>query len=384
MSQPLCPQPVCLQPPCPYFNKCGGCTAQHIPYEIQLENKKKSLLTALGSGFSADRVKVFSGEEYHYRNRMDFIFHNSGLGFRKKGEWKTIIDIEECPISNLKLNALLGEVRDFFKAPDAFNVKNHAGTLRYAVIRAPTKSSSVSFVLSPESNRINEAIEKIREFSKTTTADNVLITYAPPDTDVSISDDFFAVKGSDTLKEILFGKEFSFSAQGFFQNNTAMAEKMHEYVSALLSSRVSETKSSHLLDLYGGVGAFGIINAPLFKSVTIVEEVKQCIDAANLNIKQNNTLNAKAVVLDAKQLNRLELPENLFVITDPPRSGMHPNTIKHLNRLRPKTIIYVSCNLTQLGKDIPKFQNYKIKSAALFDLFPQTVHCESIVELEII
>ena len=138
-----------------------------------------------------------------------------------------------------------------------------------------------------------------------------------------------------------------------------------------------------MLDLYAGVGAFGIINASLFKNVFIVESAKKSIECAEINIKENKVNNAEVFVLDAERISRLELPENLFVITDPPRSGMHHKTIEHLRRIAPKVIIYVSCNLQQLKKDISKFKEYKIKSAALFDLFPHTNHIEAVVELEL-
>jgi len=77
----------------------------------------------------------------------------------------------------------------------------------------------------------------------------------------------------------------------------------------------------------------------------------------------------------------MSLSSPLFVVTDPPRSGMDVKTIYHLNEVKPKVIIYISCNIEQLAKDLPKFKNYKLKSAALFDLFPQTPHCEGVVEL---
>ena len=83
------------------------------------------------------------------------------------------------------------------------------------------------------------------------------------------------------------------------------------------------------------------------------------------------------------KINKLNLEKikPLFVILDPPRSGMHQKTINHLNQLLPEVIIYISCNPQQLGKDIPRFRKYKIKSVALFDFFPQTFHSEVIAEL---
>lgn len=360
---------------CPYFNECGGCSLQHIDYVTQLDNKRSRLAQVI----SCEDIKVFSGNEYGYRNRMDFIFHSKGLGFRKKDKWQIIIDVDRCVISNEKINLLLNEVRSFFKHPDYFDLKKQTGSMKYCVIRATKESSSISFVLNEDSSTISEVIDKIKDFINITTADNIIVTYVPKQTDESISAEFYVEKGTDMLKGSLLGKTFLFSVQGFFQNNTEMAEKMHDYVNNLLKQY--NTKNAHLLDLYAGVGTFGIINSDLFKTVKVVESVKPCIDAANLNFKENNITNAEAILLDAEKIRRLTFLTPLYVITDPPRSGMHEKTIQHLRELKPEVIVYISCNIEQLGKDIPKFKGYKVKSAALFDLFPQTNHCEAIVEL---
>ena len=366
-----------IEPRCPYFGKCGGCTSQHIPYELQLENKKKVIARA--TAMPESEVQVFSGEPYNYRNRMDFIFRPGGLGFRKKGKWYESVGVEQCPISNEKLNQLLLEVNSAFKNIDSFDVKKHTGTFRYAVIRTPRKSSSISFVLNADSLRLKEAIEKIQEYAKISRADNILITRVPHNSDLSIGPDYFVVKGIEMLEEEFLGMSFKFHAQGFFQNNSMMAEQMHNYVNKLLMAY--DTKKSHLLDLYGGVGTFGIVNSKLFASTTIVEGVQECIAGADINIADNCSENVRAVLLDDKQLSRLPLKAPLFVITDPPRSGMHPKTIAALNALEPELIIYVSCNPQQLEKDLKHFKGYTIRSAALFDLFPHTPHMEGVVEL---
>lgn len=368
-------------PLCPYFGKCGGCSSQHIEYEQQLENKK--IVVARNTGVNIHTIKVFSDTPYNYRNRMDFIFHQRGLGLREKGNWRSVVDIEKCVISNDKLNQLLKEVRDYFKGVEAFDVQRKTGTYRYAVIRTPSNSSSISFVLNEDSNKTAEAIEKIKNYAKASSADSILVTYVPKDTDSSISEEFFVVKGSDMINEEFLDKTFEYSVQGFFQNNTVMAEKMHEYVNGLIRAHgIDYTQHLELLDLYAGVGTFGINNSHLFKKVYIVEGDKHCIDSAKVNIEKNHIKNAEAFLVDAASLKKLQLPQGLFVITDPPRSGMHPKTIEELNRLRPKHIIYVSCNVEQLGKDLKKFSKYTLKSVAMFDLFPQTPHIEAIVELE--
>ena len=360
---------------CYYFGKCGGCSAQHIPYKQQLDNKKKVL-----ESITNTKVEVFSSCPYSYRNRMDLIFHQKGLGFREKGKWWKVIDLKNCAISNERLNLLMQEVLEHFQDPDYFDLRKQTGAFRYAVIRTPSKSSSISFVLNADSSKIGAAITKITEFSKITTAENILVTYVPHKTDMSTSSDYFVVKGSDKLKETFLEKDFEFHAQGFFQNNTSMAEEMQKYVNKILKQY--DTKKSYLLDLYGGVGTFGIINSELFSKVTIIEFSKEAIDSAKRNIENNNIKNTEALVLDAKQIKKLQIEPD-FIITDPPRAGMHQRTIEYINAIKPKLIIYISCNPQQLKKELPKFKNYSINSAATFDLFPQTPHSEAIVELKL-
>lgn len=363
-----------VEPRCPYFGKCGGCSLQNIEYVYQLKDKKRALVDAARFG----DVEVFSDVDYEYRNRMDFVFHRTGLGLREKGNWKSVVDVKTCVIAEPKINELLNEIRDYFREVDYFDVNKKTGTFRYAVIRTAI-DSSISFVLNEDSSRLSQAIEKIKEFAEKTSADNVVVTYVPANTDVTVGSEFFVLKGEDNLHETHLGKKFSYSVQGFFQNNHKMAEKMQKYVHELLSKY--ETKKAHLLDLYGGVGTFGIMNSEIFKTTQTVEAVKECTDSANVNIENNDAKNVKAITLDAKNIRRLKLESPLFVITDPPRSGMDEKTIQHLNLIKPELIIYISCNVEQLRKDIPKLKNHEVKSAALFDLFPQTPHSEAVVEL---
>lgn len=364
------------EPKCPYFNKCGGCQAQHIEYEVQLKNKAQQLRLAT----KVEEPLIFSADPYEYRNRMDLVFTNMGLGFRQKGKWNKFVPVKHCAISNPRLNELLDEVHRHFPEHevDYFNLNSQQGTYKYCVIRTPCNDSSLSFVLNQDSSKLAIAVEKIKQFAEVTSAKNVIITYVNKKTDMSISEEYAVIKGSDNLKANYMNKDFEFNVQGFFQNNDVMAEKMQNYVHSLLAKY--PTKGTNLLDLYGGVGTFGIINSDLFESTTIAENFKGSIDSAQLNIKSNQA-NAHAYVLDAQQIQKLDLRQPLYIITDPPRSGMTNRAISKVVGLEPKAIIYISCNLKQLRKEIPRFKGYEVKSAAMFDLFPHTNHAEGIVEL---
>lgn len=363
------------EPLCKYFGKCSGCSLQHLEYPVQLDMKRKNLAHAV----NFNEIRLFSSNAYGYRNRLDMIFYEDGIGLRMKSKAGRIIGIEGCAIANEKINLLIREARAFFKGVDYFDFKSRRGTFRYAVIRTSRKESSISFVLNEESTKLRESIEKVKDFASVTTADSVLVAYVPAKSDCSLSNNFFVVKGIDLLKELILGREFFYSVQGFFQNNTEMAEKMNGYCHKLLQEY--NTKDASLLDLYGGVGVFGITNAGLFHDITTVESDNLSISAANINLQRNSIEKARVINLDAEHLKRVDFSRPLFVIADPPRTGMHPKAIEHLKNLKPEVILYVSCNIRQLGKDVLKFKGYKIKSAAMFDLFPQTEHTEAVVEL---
>ena len=365
------------KPMCSVFGKCGGCSFQDIPYQEQLDRKKDILEKA--TGFS--EIKVMHDEPYSYRNRMDMIFHESGIGFRKKGTWDTAVDVRNCPISNERLNHFITEVRKFFsEKPDYFNLKTKEGTLRYAVIRTPGKSSSVNFVLNSASPKKQEALDDVRRFASLTKAENVLASIVHPNTDVSFSDEYLVIKGDGNLKEEILGKEFSFPVQGFFQNNTVMAERMHKHVRGILKEW--DRKVTTLVDMYSGVGVFGVINADLYDNVIAVEGDSELVRFASMNAAKNHVTKLIAQTLRDRDFRKLSLDGPVHMIADPPRAGLHPKAMKWLNSLKPDNIVYVSCNPRQLEKDIAGLKGYEIKSVALLDFFPQTPHIESIVELQ--
>ena len=160
------------QPLCPYFGTCAGCDTQHLEYEIQLKNKVKSL--SIFTNFPADKIEVFHDKEYHYRNRMDFVFQSDRLGLRAKSS--KIMDIENCPISNDRLNELLLETRIFFNKIKSYNLKPN--TFLYAVIRTPSMDSGISFAVNDGSSNKIKAVSLVKEFSKKSKAENIVIGYA--------------------------------------------------------------------------------------------------------------------------------------------------------------------------------------------------------------
>lgn len=385
---------ISQEPFCKHFGNCGGCTGQHLSYDKQLDNKRQLVIDHLQkNGFTLpSSIPIISHIDRHYRNRMDFTFSERGPSLRKKGHFAQLVPIDNCPISNAKLNALLSEVRTWFakhQEIEPFNHKSRLGTLKYATIRAAehTNSSSITFILNEDSTKVYAHTEAIKEFAKTTSATTICIGLVPAQTDASLLHDAYPVKGNMNMEEKLLGKTLQFSSQGFFQNNTVMAEKLLAYTRELVEQHKPKHEGKYppneiLIDLYGGAGTFGITLGDLFTKTVIIDTEGPNIHCAQDNLVQNN-IKGEAIVGDAATLSKLNLGSiKTTLLVDPPRSGMHPKVIKKINELKPDTLIYVSCNPMLMAKEIKNFKNYTLTDVAVFDLFPQTVHVEAVVRLQ--
>ena len=356
---------------CSYFGECGGCSLQNLSYDEQL--KKKINEVSILINYPKDKIKAYSGNEYGYRNRMDFLFDKGNIGFRRKGKWFSVIDVDSCPISNDVINKILKEVRSLKKIEG----------LRYAVIRATNIDSCVTFIVKDNFKNY----DLLKKFAEESAAKNILIGKTSKENEQSVSDNLKVIKGSQYLKEKINNFVFEFHSQGFFQSNSVVAEKLIDYVKSILR----KYKGGELLDLYGGVGLFGIVCSDLFDKVRIVESYNGSVECANRNIKRNKIDNANddsaidisAVCLDANKINEIVFGSDLKVIVDPPRIGMGYTAIQRVCEKKPKVIVYVSCSPSQLCQELVLFskQGYNIKSCAIFDMFPQTEHCEVVVEL---
>ena len=315
-----------------------------------------------------DRIESFSGRGEGYRNRVDLVFFDGGLGMRES--FDSFIDFEHVDSANERINTILSQIRERFVGFDPFIVRTKRGTMRYAVIRS-LDSDSVSFVLNRNGDtaRAKSAIE---EFARTSDVSNVLITYTDPESDVSFGSDFEVVKGSQLLEATLAGARLKVHVQGFFQTNLEMAEAMHRFIQECVSDA-----SGTLIDLYGGVGSFACTLGPSFEHVCVIESHEGSASIAGENLKTNN-VRGEAICADASTLERFS-SERLTVITDPPRSGMSEKAVRALALRRPERIVYISCNPLIAPRDLAYLKGYRITRVGVFDMFPGTDHFEMVV-----
>lgn len=188
------------------------------------------------------------------------------------------------------------------------------------------------------------------------------------------------LKGKDFFFEEILGQIFKITTFSFFQTNSFGAEVLYKIVRDF----VGDTKDKDVFDLYSGTGTIAQILAPVAKSVTGVEIVPEAVESAKINAALNLLSNCEFICGDVlKVLDDLKTKPDLIVL-DPPREGIHPKALTKIINYGVDTIVYVSCKPTSLARDLEMFNanGYRVVKAKCCDMFPWTVHVETVVKLK--
>lgn len=353
-------------PRCGHFGECGGCLFQDIKYSHQLEIKKMFLNDLFEGAFAVDEVRGF--EPYGYRNRMDYVAAFGKRGLRRRGFFKQVIDIEDCPLLQPQMQRAWSQAREITRELEDYDYLKHEGLLRYVVLRGAKFTGEVmcNFVLSRPDSLATAALEKI-------CADSQSVILSEGLADLSFGPVGEVVK-KGYITENFDGLKYRIYPNSFFQSNSEAAVVMYK--------RIAEFARGNLLDLYSGVGSISLFAARGADKVTGVEQVAEAVDAANTNLEANGVSNCSFVCADA--LDYMKANQNMFdcVIMDPPRSGAHPKVVKAIERMAPSRIIYMSCNPSTFKDDVKLLESYKLEFIEAYDMFPQTPHVETLALLE--
>jgi len=333
-----------VQPPCPYFGRCGGCHYQHAGYELQLETKRSILretLRRVGKIEPPDEIAIVSGEPWGYRNRAQFHVAGSAIGYLQARSHQ-LCPITHCPISSPKINETL------------------------AALSAMMRDA-----------RWPRFLRSIEVFTNETEVQlNVLESEKP------VAKRFFewcaeAIPGftAGLLDYPAAGFTFRVAGGSFFQVNRYLIDD-------LVRAGIGGAGGDFALDLYAGVGLFSAALSKNFVRVTSVESVGSAVRDLRSNMAQIG--NPVEVVQSSTEdfLSKLATSPD-FVLADPPRTGLGPAVVARLAELKPKRMSIVACDPATLARDLPGLLagGYHIDRITLVDLFPQTFHIETVVEL---
>lgn len=374
--------PARVTPRCPYAGKCGGCAWQQFDYAAQLEWKRGLVNAALEAAGIGPRIEAVSPAPslFYYRNRMDYCVGPKGeLGLKEPGRWNAYLDLDECHLLSPGSVEVMKRFRAYMKerALVPWNAFSQTGFVRYLVIREGKRTGKrmVTVVTSEGELPAPETLVAALGELATTVYHGV----NPEITDLSLASRLTLLAGDPKLTETIDGKTFAIHPNSFFQTNSEMAEALVGRVRALLARK----KPSVLLDLYCGVGLFGICLAGDAERVVGVEIDAEAIAMARENAAANGLANATYHAAKAESLVwETERPDT--VIVDPPRAGLHPKVVKTLLEKRPGRIVYVSCNYESFCREWKELgAAYDLASVEALDLFPHSPHVELVSLLEL-
>jgi 23S rRNA (uracil1939-C5)-methyltransferase len=343
------------QPPkCVHFSLCGGCHYQHIPYEAQLSAKTEILRDQLSRiGRLEDpplQPAVACPHPYGYRNHVQFHLTAQGhLGYYPAlpGE---VFAIQECHLPEGPLQDLWQRL-DFEAMPEIERIGLRLGA-----------SEDLQLILESQAG-------EIPEFS----VEDLSISAVHLSSESSV-----VLAGSEFVIMEVLGRPFRLSAGSFFQVNTEMAEAMVRHVLGHIPDFVRLDAQTTLLDVYCGVGLFSAFLAQRVGRLIGIEAAPSAVEdfAANLDEFENVELYQDAA---ENVLAQIAVQADIILV-DPPRSGLEKGALENILRLKPRLLVYVSCDPATLGRDVRRLTDggYQMKSITPFDMFPQTYHIESI------
>ena len=388
---------------CPHFGLCGGCRYQNLPYEKQLDLKKRQveqLIENAGLDFSIEKI-YGSPMETGYRNKMEYSFGDEykdgplSLGMHKKSSFYDIVPLTDCRIVHPDFNLLVSEIREYFREKGAafYHRMRHTGFLRHLVLRRSARTGEILINLVTSSQGDLDSEEFVRRVLNLT-ADTIpgkasedhrtiegkiagiLHTINDSLADVVQSDETRILYGQDYFYEYMEELRFKITPFSFFQTNTLGAEvlygKVREYV--------GETKDKLIYDLYSGTGTIAQMLAPVAKQAIGVEIVEEAVESAKENAVANHLDNCRFIAGDVlKVVDSLTEKPDILVL-DPPRDGINPKALKKIISFGVEEMVYVSCKPTSLVRDLKilKEAGYQVKKACLVDMFPGTVHVETV------
>ena len=424
---------------CRHFGQCGGCTYQSLPYEEQLKIKEKQVRgmmeQAIGDACAYEFLPIrHSPRVLAYRNKMEFSFGDEykdgplALGMHKRGSFYDIVTVEDCRIVDGDFRAILMATLIYFREQEIsfYHRLRHTGYLRHLLVRKAVKTGEILVDListtqdwrnvqeqeqepderakiaaallekqgrCPHAGTVNEEKEKqllagwkdvLLALSLEGTLKGVLHTKNDSVADVVKNEGTEVLFGQDYFYEELLGLRFQISPFSFFQTNSLGAEVLYSTAREfILGDNPDMLADKTVYDLYSGTGTIAQMLAPVCKKVVGVEIIEEAVEAAKENAALNHLDNCEFLAGDVlKVLDTIEERPD-YIVLDPPRDGIHPKALEKIINYGVDHMIYISCKPTSLARDLEVLlaRGYVVDKVQCVDMFPNTVHVETVVLL---
>jgi 23S rRNA (uracil1939-C5)-methyltransferase len=382
-----------VTPPCQYYESCGGCQLQHMSYKEQLKMKKMrvaEVLRRMGDYNGKVDDIIPSEVPFGYRNKVQFPFGKDERGHLVAGLYQKgshrIIDIETCLIENADADQIVRLVKSLCIEHniEPYDQKYKKGFIRHVMVRKGFVTNEIMVVIItgkinfPEKQIFVDAL--VKKFPNIRT---IVQNINPEFTDVVLGYREHVLYGDGFIEDRLGGLLFKIASKSFFQVNPVQTEKL--YARALEIAKL--TKEDVVLDAYSGVGTITLLAAQQAKHVTGVEIVKDAVTNAIENAKVNQIKNVSFIFADASAflLERAKKEKTYDVLfVDPPRNGCDEGFLQAVKVIKPKRLVYISCEPSSLARDLKKLSDtYDVQYVQPVDMFSQTFHVETVALLSL-
>ena len=387
------PSPERAEPQCPVYDKCGGCSGQHMTYEATLRAKRAQVwdcLTRIG-GLKLEEGDVppvlGADEPWHCRNKTSLpvggTFDAPKLGFYRRRS-HAIVPIEDCPVAMGSLNGVIAAVTRWMKygRVQPYNELNGKGLLRHVVVRT-TRSGQVMVILVATKSKLPNVPELIEHLQKQVPGFCSLhLSVNSARSNVILGNNSQKLFGEDAVYEQLLGLTFEIPPLSFFQVNPVQTERL--YQTAIDFAQLSPADT--VVDAYAGAGTISLCMAHKANKVIGIEIVPQAIEGAKRNAQRNGIANADFHVAAVEDLLPKLVANGLrpdVVVLDPPRKGVEPAVVEAVLKARPRRVVYVSCHVPTQARDVKLLceGGYRFERCQPVDMFCYAGGVENVLSL---
>lgn len=385
-------------PSCPVARQCGGCQLQAMSYEEQLKFKERKVMNNLIriGKFAEDEIHMLPimgmEEPWRYRNKAQFPFGkdkdgNVIAGFYA-GRTHAIVEAEDCLLGVEENREILDIVKQFMKEMkiEPYDELSHKGLVRHVLIRKGFKTGEIMVCMVINGNKLpgkERLVEMLTGGDGVKGMTSISYSVNQEKTNVIMGKEIVNLYGPGYITDYIGNVKYQISPLSFYQVNPVQTERL--YGTALEYAGL--TGNEIVWDLYCGIGTISLFLAQKAKKVYGVEIVPQAIEDARRNAEINGIHNAEFFVGKAEEV----LPEQFeknhvyadVIVVDPPRKGCDAVCLDTILKMRPERVVYVSCDSATLARDLRYLADggYVVERGRCCDMFPGTVHVETVVEL---
>lgn len=369
--------------------RIGTMPLQHLNYQAQLDFKQKQVKQVMSSIAKMPDVEVRPTlgmqNPWGYRNKAQIPVRavNGKLttGFFRKNT-HDLVPIENFHIQDPKIDKAILVIRNIMReyGIKPYNEKEHIGNLRHIIVRRGRATGQMMVILVTRTNKlfpISKIVPDILEALPEVVS--IVQNVHPSRSNVILGKETILLHGQDRFQDQLLGLTFNISSKSFYQVNPLQTEVL--YQEAIKAAGL--TREETVIDAYCGIGTLSLALAQKAKQVYGMEIVPDAIEMAKENAQENNINNVEFQLGAAEEVLPAWKEEGLeadVLVVDPPRKGLEASFIEAATAMGPERIVYVSCNPATLARDLKLFgeSGYTVEYVQPVDLFPQTVHVETV------